>query len=363
MEAMVLSRIEQELELRHMTVKNRVARSAVHSFIGNPDGTLSEAELAMYEALARGGVGLIFTGHCSVSPRGMANETQTVAYDERCLAGFRRLKEIAAAHGVKAVAQISHAGPRALYIDDLAAPSARALKKERHARALTLEEIADIETQFIEAAARVQAAGLDGVQLHAAHSYLLSQFLDETFNWRDDVYGGSAENRFRIVRRIVEGIKARCGEAFPVFVKINNDTETNDARYEEDLVYMLRELAALGVEAVECSGCDFISQPKASRVYYLPRIARLRAAVDLPLLLVGGVRSLADMEQVLAAGVDMVSLGRPLICEPDLLQRLRAGQEAAQCASCNRCFVLPNVKPGIRCVLHRKRKPTQNAQA
>lgn len=339
-----------------MTVKNRIARSAVHSFIGNPDGTVSEAELAMYEALARGGVGLIFTGHCSVSPLGMANETQTIAYDDRCIEGFRCIKAAVAAHDAKVVAQISHAGPRALYIDDLAAPSARELKKGKHARALTVEEIEGIEAQFIEAAARVQAAGLDGVQLHAAHSYLLSQFLDETFNWRDDAYGGSAENRFRIVRRIVAGIKARCGETFPVFVKINNDTETNDARYEEALVYMLRELAALGVEAVECSGCDFISQPKASRTYYLPRIARLRQAAELPLLLVGGVRSLEDMERVVEAGIDMVSLGRPLICEPDLLVKLRAGQEAASCVSCNRCFVLPKVKQGVRCVLHRKRK-------
>lgn len=348
--------IMKRMQLQHINLKNRAARSAVHSFLGNADGTISEAEYRMYEQLAQNEIGLIITGHASVSPDGMANEEQAAIYGDAFIAQFARLKERVKPYGAKLVVQINHAGPRAIHSDDLAGVMARELKKGHHCRMLTMEEIAEIEEAFISAAARLQRAGVDGVQVHAAHSYLLSQFLDETFNQRSDAYGGCAKNRFRIVRKIIEGIKARCGDTFPVFVKLNNDTATNDAQYEADLLYMLQEFARMGVEAAELSGYDFLSQPRTARNYYLARAKRLKEATRLPLMLVGGVRSLRDMEEVLEAGIDIVSLGRPLISEPDLLPKLLNGQEKARCVSCNRCFAMPKLQPGVRCVLNRKKK-------
>lgn len=351
-----MNKAEQSIKLKHIASKNRLIRSAVHDFLGNADGTMTEAEFGMYETLAKNDIGIIITGHCNVSPLGRANPEQTGIYDDRFIPQFTQLTELVHRYGAKLIVQISHAGPRAIETDNLADVVERDLKKNRHARALSVAEIKDIEHDFVAAAKRLQAAGVDGVQIHAAHSYLLSRFIDATFNQRTDKYGGSIENRFRICAEIIEQIKAECGESFPVFVKINNDSKTDDAAYAQDMVYMLEACKRLGVELVECSGVDFVAKSRTETLYYLDRVAALRQKVDIPLSLVGGVRSLADMEAVLASGIDMVSLGRPLICEPDLVPKLLAGQEKSRCLSCNKCFVLPHVKAGLRCVFQRQLK-------
>jgi len=139
-----------------------------------------------------------------------------------------------------------------------------------------------------------------------------------------------------------------------VLIKINNDSKTDDETYGMDMVYMLKKSKALGIELVECSGVDFISRPRTDTLYYLERVAKLRREVDIPMSLVGGVRSLADMETVLDSGIDMVSIGRPFICEPDLLPKLLAGQKKAKCLSCNKCFAIPHIRTGMRCVFQRK---------
>ena len=137
-----------------------------------------------------------------------------------------------------------------------------------------------------------------------------------------------------------------------MLLKVNVDTKAEDAEgYHRDMVWLLQRAKALGVELVEFSGVDFINQPKTATLYYLPQIKRLHEEVpDMPLSLVGGVRSLADMERVLAAGFELVSLGRALIAEPDFLRKELAGGAPSICVSCCRCFVLPEMHPGYRCV-------------
>ena len=286
-----MSIIETPVHLEHLTLKNRVVRSAVHSFLADEEGRMTEAEYAMYAELAQGGVGTIITGHCCVDPRGRANATQVNIYDDADAAQFRRAVKTAHAAGAVLIPQISHAGPRAIGHDDLVDVVARPLKKGRHARALTVEEI-------------------------------------------------------------IEGIQAACGAAFPILVKINLDTKHEDHKgYHEAMVYMLREFQRLGVELVELSGVDFINQLRGATLYYLEEGARLKAAVPgQAMSLVGGVRSLADMERVLAAGFELVSLGRALIAEPDFLRKELAGGAPSICVSCCRCFVLPEMHPGYRCV-------------
>lgn len=354
-----MGRVDEPIMLGCLSCRNRLVRSATHSFLGTPEGRMSEADFAMYETLAENGIGLIISGHCCVSPRGRANEEQLNVFDDRAVGDIARAVKLVHEAGSRLIFQLSHAGPRAIGVEDLADVTARPLKKGKTARELRGEEIGAIREEFIAAARRVKRAGADGVQLHAAHSYLLSRFLDPTFNQRTDAYGGDAANRFRLVGEIVAGIKAACGADFPVLLKINSDTKGDDAAYESDLIYMLGEARRLGAELVELSGVDFLSEPRTATLYYLPRAKRLRRAVEEPLSLVGGVRSLADMEEVIESGLDMVSLSRPLICEPDLLPRLRAGQERSNCLGCNRCFVIARLHPGLRCV--RQRQLTKKA--
>ena len=137
-----------------------------------------------------------------------------------------------------------------------------------------------------------------------------------------------------------------------MFIKINIDTKhENHLAYHEDMVWMLKRCREIGVELVELSGVDFINQPKTATCYYLEEAAKLKQLVpEQPLSLVGGIRSLADMEAVLAAGIDAVSLGRALIAEPDFVPKALAGEQKSICVSCSRCFVLPNMHPGIRCI-------------
>ena len=349
--------ITDAIELKNISCKNRLIRSAVHSFLGTEDGHLSAADFAMYETLAKSGIGLIITGHVCVQEGGRANINQPNIFADEYIEDFAQGAKIAHKYGAKFVVQLNHAGPRAVDNDDLADVTERELKKGKFARRLRLDEIKNIENAFITAAARIKAAGADGVQLHAAHSYLLSRFIDPTFNTRDDEYGGNAKNRFRMAENIILGIKEKCGANFPVFIKINSDTNADNDAYEQDMIYILNRAGQIGAELAELSGVDFINQPKTDRLYYLSRAERLKKAVpDMPLSLVGGVRSLGDAQKVLAAGVDMVSLGRALIADNDFAARLLEGEDApTKCVSCSRCFVLPNKHPGLRCVWELKK--------
>lgn len=349
-----MSKVDEPIVLGGLACRNRIIRSATHSFLGSTDGRMTRLEYDMYDTLAKNEVGLIITGHCCVAPGGRANEEQINVYDDSCMEDIHEAAERVHAHGARFVVQLSHAGPRAIDTTDLADVVERPLKKHRHARELTADEIHDIEQAFVSAAMRVQKAGADGVQLHAAHSYLLSRFLDPTFNQRTDAYGGTRENRFRIIEEIIDGIHAACGTDFPILLKINNDTKADDEAYENDLVDMLYKSNKLGVALVELSGVAFLDEPRDKRLYYLDRIARMRRVVMQPLSLVGGVRSLEDMETVLDTGIDMVSMSRPFVCEPDIIPKLKAGQEKSQCLSCNRCFVIAHLHPGMRCVRQRK---------
>ncbi len=344
--------IDSPVRLRHIECPNRVIRSATHDFLGTKDGHMTDAEYAMYEGFASGGVGLIITGHCCVMDGGLANRDQTRISDDSYIEQFRRLVDIVHSHGALIVPQISHAGPRAVDTDDFADASAGEVRRDRMARALSVTEIEDIEKAFIAAAYRLKKAGVDGVQLHAAHSYLLSRFIDPTFNHREDEYGGSVGNRFRIVENIVCGIKETCGDDFPVLMKINSDTKADDEAYTEDLKWIVERSYDIGVELIEFSGVDFINLPRMDRLFYLDRAAAMKRAVPkMPMSLVGGVRSLAEMEKVIESGLDMVSLSRALIAEPDFLKQVHLDTEhESPCLSCNRCFVLPNMHPGVRCV-------------
>ena len=173
-------------------------------------------------------------------------------------------------------------------------------------------------------------------------------------NHRQDDYGGCPENRFRLALEIIQGNQDACG-GLPILIKINSNLPDAqaDLAFEGDLETVLHLCRQAGVAAAEVSGCDFRSFPRQAPPYYLARAARLRKACGLPLLLVGGIRSDAHIRQVLEAGLDMVSLCRPLICQPDLVLRLQQGPYTSPRLSCNQCFAAIGTE-GRTCVLHTK---------
>ena len=347
-----------------VTFRNRFVRSATNDWMSEPDGRISERQLPIYEALAAGGVGLIITAHSYVShPLGRAGIPQNAIYHDRFIDGYKKMIEVVHRHGAKIFLQLAHAGGRTVAEtiegNMPVAPSDLFDEKGRQtARSFTVDEIERLLEDYETAALRAKRAGFDGVQIHMAHGYLLAQFLSPFSNRRDDEYGGTVEGRVRMLAETAYRVKAAVGRQFPVFAKLNTTDGIADEKHlsMDDVVYAAKMIAEHGVDAIETSGgssketrnvmakSGILSSEQEA--YFAPAAKKIKAGMSVPILLVGGVRSVAVMEEVLANGTaDMVSLSRPFIREPYLVNKLSAGQPKATCVSCNGCF-LPG---GIKC--------------
>lgn len=358
-----MSVLFERVTIGGLHLKNRFVRSATHDYLGGSDGTISQPQMELYRDLAVGGIGMIITGHAYVQhPLGRASVNQNAIYDDRFIEGYRRLSDAMHSEGAALVLQISHAGRQTPqdWPDDQTpvAPSAvREGQTGRTPRALTDEEIWSLIEAYVAAMVRAKAAGCDGVQLHIAHGYLLSAFLSPYTNRRTDAWGGSIENRCRILGEIVTRGRREVGHEYPVLVKINTTDGFAGEGYltPADVATAVRSLVNWGVGAVEVSGGHREARGVMSRpavktpeqeAYFADAARALKAAVDVPVILVGGLRSLSVMENVVASGAaDLVALSRPLVCEPDLVRRFRAGQAKTVCSSCNACFN----PAGLRC--------------
>lgn len=309
------------------TVKNRFIRSATNSHLDNTDGTISDAEIEMYDALGRGEVGTIITGHMSVAPNleYRADIAQPSIGDDDFIPGIKRVADKIHEYGALAIAQISMAGPKGLTPFDF--------------NELSTEEMEQIRDWFIEAAVRAKKAGFDGVQVHVAHWYLLQAVVNRDLNHRGDRYGGTDENLIRLPKEIIEGIREECGPDFLIYVKMNAHN-TADAIDDFDLLaYYVKTLTESGVNLVEISGSDFTRQTRTAECYYLDAVKFLRERLpELPMSLVGGIYTEDAIERVLET-TDFVSLSRTLLTQPDFIVKLRDGEALkSRCIHCNKCF-------------------------
>jgi 2,4-dienoyl-CoA reductase-like NADH-dependent reductase (Old Yellow Enzyme family) len=230
---------------------------------------------------------------------------------------------------------------------------------------MTILEIDKVVTAFGEAAARGKRAGFDGVQLHGAHGYLLSQFLSPFFNQRTDRYGGNLENRARLLLEVVQAVRKEVGEGYPLLVKINSEDFVENGLTADESLEVCAMLEKAGVDAIEMSGGTVyasgkysslrtgVAKSQESESYYREAAARYKQRIGIPLLLVGGIRSLEAAGSIVHDGVaDFISLCRPLISEPDLIGRWKAGdRRPALCISCNGCVGPARKGNGLQCVL------------
>jgi 2,4-dienoyl-CoA reductase-like NADH-dependent reductase (Old Yellow Enzyme family) len=290
---------------------------------------------------------MLITGHVIVHPTGLAEVGNTVVQDDRHLAQLRRWAEAAQAHGSQLWMQINHAGrqsPRRLSRQPLA-PSVVPMKgfagMFKAPRALTDAEIRALVQRYAGAAAVARAAGFAGVQLHGAHGYLINQFLSPRTNRRDDAWGGDAERRSRFVLEIVRAVRAAVGAAFPIAVKLNSADFQRGGFTIEESMDVARALEAAGVDLLEVSGGNYeapsmmsggemlAEQRKSSaqrEAYFLDYATRIRSVTTLPIMLTGGMRSRAVMEQAIDSGaVDMVGVARPMTHTPDFPKQLLDG--------------------------------------
>ena len=359
--------------LNGMVLRNRFVHSATNEGMANADGSDNERLLRWQEEVAEGEVGLIIPGYSNVSEQGKGRVGQTGVHSDEMIPGLAGMAEAVHRHGSCIALQIHHTGcNRYLPSKTGYALGASDMKTtDIPCRAMTKEEIAQTVSDFAAAAVRVKKAGFDAVQLHAAHSYLLSQFVSPYFNHRTDEYGGSLENRARFGLEVLRAVRSAVGPGFPVLIKINSEDFLDGGFPLDEMVPYALMLEREGVDAIEMSGGTHFSPtkyfcsrptgtvPKGQEIYFKEAAELYKREVKVPLMLVGGVRSLGVAEGVVKTGLaDYVSISRPLIREPDLVKRWRLGDvRPSTCISCNLCFGPCRTGEGVYCVaLERQRQ-------
>lgn len=369
-------------KLANLKIKNRLVRAATFEAMAGEHGEATPSLLKVYRQLAKGEVGLIITGMMYVHLQGKAYPRQIGIHNDAMLPGLKSLADAVHKNGGKIIFQLAHSGrqsSREVIGRTPLAPS-RSWPDTTYLvwpKAMTEDDILQIIEAFGKATQLAVAAGADGIQLHAANGYLLNQFLSPFFNHRRDAWGGSAENRFRIVKEVYSRVRKVMPAGMPLIVKLNTHEHTPVRGITPELALLYaRWLAELGIDALEPAAgtisfsnfhiwrgavptrdivrsLPFWLKPGGylmlhymegkfdfSGGYLIPALKSLRASMgNVPLFSGGGMRTRAEMEEVLNNHTaDFIALCRPLIREPLLVKKLREGtSDHADCTSCNRC--------------------------
>lgn len=349
----------------NLKVKNRIVRSATYELKAS-EGLISDEYLSFYKKLAEGGMGMIISGYGSVHSDNISDATPNIATDES-IRGMNALVDTVHKYGqgCKMIFQLCHIGRQFRASNNtLLGPSP--IKEPVFGNVpheMTKGQIEECVMQFVSAIERVYRSGMDGVQLHAAHGWLLSTFLSPATNIRTDEYGGTTQNRTRILVEIIKEARKTVDPDFPILVKINANDYLEGGIEIDEAVKISKILTDCGYDALEISSCMWATTmrsrtelgwepvmiPEArihiskeeDEAYHRKFAAEIKAEIpDTPIILVGGNRSPRLLDEIIASGdADMVSMCRPFIREPGLVNRWMNGDERkAYCVSCNKCL-------------------------
>uniref|UniRef100_A0A6S6UDI4 2,4-dienoyl-CoA reductase [NADPH] (EC) n=1 Tax=uncultured Thiotrichaceae bacterium TaxID=298394 RepID=A0A6S6UDI4_9GAMM len=323
-------------------IRNRLMKSAMSEQLGDKNHNPKPGLETLYRTWAEGGLGISVTGNIMIDRSALGEPANVVLDEQSDLEAFRRWSTAGKTGGCAIWAQLNHPGKQIpnFLVKTPVAPSAIALggglaKGFNTPRALEDSEIRDIVQRFAHAASLAQQTGFDGVQIHGAHGYLVSQFLSPRHNQRDDYWGGDADRRMNFLREAYAAIRTAVGAAFPVGIKLNSADFMKDAFSEEESSAVVRELEQLGIDLIEVSGGTYESPAMMGRnvaestvkreAYFLSYAERLREVVKTPLVVTGGFRSSTAMRDAISSGAtDMVGLARPLAVVPDMPNRVLA---------------------------------------
>ena len=343
------------VKIGKLELANRLVRSATAERMAGPRGECTPDMVDLYRTLAKGGTGLLITGHAFVRSDGKTNVTMTgIDHDDRILGLEKLIEAVHRASDARIVMQISHAGRQTdpeLTGNPLIAPSPVPVKLSGNIpREMSSDEVWEMVHLFGQATRRVQEAGFDGLELHGAHGYLIAQFLSPYTNRRTDRWGGCPENRQRFVLEVYREAREGVGGDFPILIKLNADDLIPNGLTVKESVQVALELEKGGMNGIEVSAGIAESSRKITRTgiksegdeaYFRDYAKNFKQmGVKIPLALVGGIRSLKVAEGVLVSGdADLISLSRPLIRQPDLPNLWKNGEnERADCISCSKCL-------------------------
>ncbi len=365
----------EPVKIKNIELRNRFVRSATYDGCAD-DGHVTEKQVNRYATLSEGGVGFIITGITYVHDSGEFSKFQNSIAGDEFIDGFKRLTSAVHQRGAKVAVQLFHAGREARLSKSRdrmpIAPSsleADPYSKGR-CRAMTEDEIWQVVHAFGDGAKRAREAGFDGVQLHGAHAYLLSQFLSPYTNRRDDKWGGDLKNRLRLHREIYRDIRHKVGEDYPVLIKIGvHDGFPGGLEFNEGKL-AAQYLAELGFVALEISqglrGVSYEETEFKTKINHLDReayyrrwCAEIKKKVNVPVMLVGGLRTFELMEEIIQKKeADFISLSRPLIRNPSIINDWKRGDHhRAECVSCNKCIEELRKGEILWCAQQKTKKP------
>lgn len=373
--------------LGSLTLRNRFIKAATFEGMAE-NGLVSERLIDFHRVMAAGGLGMTTVAYLAVSEDGQGAPAEIVVRPEAA-PGLRKLADAVHAEGAAISAQIGHAGPVAAGSGRKGLAPSRMFSAMalRFTRAIDERDMARITGDFVQAARVLRDAGFDALELHLGHNYLLSAFLSPALNKRKDRFGGSIENRAEFPRQVVRAVRAAAGPSMAVLAKLNMADGYPGGIWLADSIQAARLLESDGaLDAIELTGGSSLKNPMylfrgeapieelamafpqplrtglrlmGSRfmpsypfeeAYFLPYARQFRAALSMPLVLLGGVNRIETVQRALDEGFAFVALGRALLREPDLLQRWQRGDTGeALCVHCNKC--MPTIYRGTHCVL------------
>jgi 2,4-dienoyl-CoA reductase-like NADH-dependent reductase (Old Yellow Enzyme family) len=387
----------QPLSIAAVQLKNRIIRSATHEGLAEKDGCPTKKLRELYARLAKGGAGAIITGYTGIQQDGKSPLHRMLMIDQdRFVGPYRAMTEEVHGLGTPIFLQIAHCGRQTRSkITGVTTRAPSAIRdrfyNEDMPKELTEGEIEEIIDNFVKGIERAKRAGFDGVQLHAAHGYLLSEFLSPYSNHRQDQWGGTTENRFRIIREIYDRARRVVGD-YPILAKLNAYDGRKGGMRVDEAVSVARLLEESGCAAIEVS-CGttedgmymtrgpklpidaifthtfkykslpswqkslmrplaslFTRQPKPLANYNVEAAQAIKAHVGIPVIVVGGVATLTDIKEIVGEGkADAISMCRPFIIEPNIVKKFQEGkQDRSKCIQCNFCVIAAETRP-LRC--------------
>jgi len=312
------------LSFAGLTLRNRIAMPPMWSGKATPDGMVTDAIIEYHRARAAAGTGLVIVEHSFVHPRGRHSSTQIGVHSDACAEGLARLAGAITAEGAVACLQVSHAGSRSYSrITGMPplAPSACRNPREVHGEipeAAGRAQIEELIEAFAAAAVRAREAGFHAVEIHAAHGFLLSQFLSPLTNFRDDEYGGDEDRRGRLHLEVVAGTQRRVGKAFPIFVRLGACDEYDGGVTIDAACRAAIRLQASGVALIDVSGgLAGSDDPGRGPGYFVDYASAIKQAVTIPVAVAGGISEAAHADHLVRTGkADVVGVGRAMLDDP-----------------------------------------------
>ena len=380
-----MKNIFEPYSIGNLTFKNRIIRAATHEGMSDREGMPTDDLLRLYQNLAQGGAGGIITGNVSVSKNGRTFPGMRMFDTDEYIPVYKSMNDKLKQYKTPIILQLAHGGSRSMSrVTGREVISASSRRKNEYGDAVkeaSEAEIRSVIEAFATAVVRAKAAGFDGVELHAAHGYLLSEFVSPVLNKRWDQWGRSTENRMRIVTEILSAARREVGKHFPILVKISGHDEFKNGLTETETITIARILHAATCDAIEvsCGYGDFMHTVRTPKVpvdailglipkyrampgyqkwlfrrmapfmakthaplmnYNVPMAELIKRNVSIPVIAVGGIRNVKDIQAIVSdKGIDLVSLSRPFVIEPDIVNRFQNGQESSRCINCGYCLI------------------------